>query len=145
MAWTPTNANDVRLVVSRVERDETGTRTGTTQIASTAAIVVDDFSIDTEQDMEGLSGVGNFNPQGVSKGDLEHTFSFTVQGEDAELFGNLAATNGDANELEIVIQMEDYRDKLSGAYAGTRSLSGSSGDATEYEVSGMARSRDDNQ
>jgi len=145
MAWTPTNANDVRLVVSRVERDETGTRTGTTQIASTAAIVVDDFSIDTEQDMDGLSGVGNFNPQGVSKGDLEHTFSFTVQGEDDELFGNLAATNGDANELGIVIQMDAYRDKLAGAYAGTRSLSGSSGDATEYEVSGMARSRDDNQ
>lgn len=147
MTWNPTNANDVRLVVSRVERDETGTRTGTDDppLASTSGIVVDDFSIDTEQDMEGLSGVGNFNPQGVSKGDLEHTFSFTVQGEDAELFGNLASDSGDANELEIVIQMEDYRDKLAGAYAGTRSLSGSSGDATEYEVSGMARSRDDNQ
>lgn len=145
MSWNPTNANDVRLVVSQVERDSSGSRTGTTEIAATASIVVDDFSIDSEQDMDALSGVGNFNPQGISLGDLEHTFSFTVQGEDAELFGAIAGANNSAEELEIIVQMEDYRDKLEGAYAGTRSLSGSSGDPTEYEVSGMARNRADNQ
>jgi len=64
MSWNPTNANDVTLIVSRVIRDDSGARTGTTEIAN-----------------------------------------------------------------HIV---------LSGAWAGTRNVSGSSGDPVEYEAEGMA-------
>lgn len=143
MPWNPTNTDDVTLVVSQVERDDTGARTGTTEIVDTAAIVVDDFSIGTEEDLEGLSGIGNAEPLGISQGDIEHSFSFTVQGEDAELFTGLASgEEGRANELEIIVQAEDLRDKLTGAYAGTRNLTGSSGDPLEFEVEGMATGRD---
>lgn len=142
MTWNPTNANDVQLIVSRILRDETGSRTDEREIAETGSIVVDEFSIDSDEDLEGLSGIGNPEALGISRGDIEHSFSFTVQGEDAELFNELASLNGRANELEILVRMEDYKDKLVQAYAGTRSLSGSSGDATEYEVEGIAVSRD---
>jgi hypothetical protein len=142
MTWNPTNANDVQLIVSRILRDELGSRTDEREIAETGSIVVDEFSIDSDEDLEGLSGIGNPEALGISRGDVEHSFSFTVQGEDAELFNELASLNGRANELEILVRMEDYKDKLVQAYAGTRSLSGSSGDATEYEVEGIAVSRD---
>lgn len=147
MPWNPTNANDVELIVSQVNRDETGSRTGTTELANTAFLVVDEFSIESDEDMEGLSGVGNAEALGISQGDVEHSFSFTVQGEDAELFKSLASDGGRAVELEIIARLDDYRDKMTGARAGTRNLSGSSGDAVEFEVQGLATGRDsgDNQ
>lgn len=143
MTWNPTNANDVQLIVSRIERDETGSRTDEIQILDTGSIVVDEFSIGTDEDLEGLSGIGNFEALGISRGDVEHSFSFTVQGEDAELFNELASSNGRANELQILVRMQDYKDKLVRAYAGTREVSGSSGDAIEYDVEGIATGRDE--
>jgi len=141
--WHPTNANDVTLIVSRVERDEDGTRTGATTIGTSAAITVDDFELGTEEDLEGLSGIGNSEPLGISRGDIEHTFSFMVQGEDADLFQDLASDEtGRSVELEILIRAEDYKDKMVGARAGTRTYSGSSGDPTEFQVEGIATGRD---
>ena len=142
MPWNPTNTDDVTLIVSQVIRDEAGTRTGSVELANTNAIVVDDFSIDTEEDMEALSGIGNAEALGISKGDIEHSFSFTVQGEDAELFNSLTDNDtGRAQELEIIVTMEEYKDKLTGAYAGTRNVSGSSGDPVEGEFEGIATGR----
>lgn len=142
MAWNPTNADDVTLIVSEVLRDDTGVRNGTSSIVNTSAVVVDDFSIETEEDLEALSGVGNWEALGISQGDVNHSFSFTIQGEDADIFSAFASGSGRAIELEIIVKMEDHKDKLVGAYAGTRNLSGSSGDPTEYEVEGIAKSRD---
>jgi hypothetical protein len=141
MTWEPTNANDVRLTVSQVERNDNGDREGTTTIANTAQIVVDDFSIDTDEDMSALSGITNVEGIGVSQGDVGHEFSFTVQGEDAELFAGLASDNGRAVELEIIATGDRYKDTLTKAYAGTRNYSGTSGDPTEFEVEGIALSR----
>lgn len=143
MPWNPTNTDDVTLIVSQVIRDDSGSRTGSVELANTNAIVVDDFSLDTEEDMEALSGIGNAEALGISRGDIEHNFSFTVQGEDADLFNGLASDeNGRAVELEIILSAQDYKDKLTGAYAGTRSVSGSSGDAMEFEAEGIATGRD---
>lgn len=143
MTWYPTNADDVTLIVSQVERNDDGSRSGSRELTKTNAITVDDFTIGTEEDLTALSGVGNANPLGISQGDIEHSFDFTVQGEDADLFNALSADeSGRAVELEIVVRAEDYKDKLVGAYAGTRELSGSSGDPIEYAVEGMATGRD---
>lgn len=142
MTWNPTNTDDVTLIVSAVERDEDGNRTGSTDIVETGAIVVDEFSIESDEDMQSLSGVGNHEALGISRGDVEHSFSFTVQGEDAEMFVALAEDGGQANELEIVAKFENYKDKLTRAYAGTRNVSGSSGDPVEFEVEGLAANRD---
>lgn len=143
MTWYPTNADDVTLIISEVIRDDSGSRTGSTELANTSAVVVDDFSIESDEDLEALSGIGNWEALGISQGDVEHSFSFTIQGEDADVFQAFASGNGRAIELEILVKMQDYKDKLEGAYAGTRSLSGSSGDPTEFEVEGIAKSRDD--
>jgi len=143
MAYNPTNANDVELVVSLVERGASGRRTGDTDIVETGRVVVDEFTIDAEEDLEPLSGVGNDLPLGISRGDVEFSFSFTVQGEDAELYQRIsegdspgAATR--AVELELTAIMDQVNVKLEGAFSGTRSLSASSGDVVEFEVEGMA-------
>lgn len=145
--WKPTNADDVTLIVSQVIRDENGNRSGTQAVNGSAplsgAVVVDDFSIETDEDLEALTGIGNYEALGITKGDVDHSFSFTVQGEDADLFQNLARDDGTAVELEIIVKLQDYQDKLVGAYAGTRNLSISNGDAVEMEVEGIAKSRDD--
>jgi len=142
MTWYPTNTNDVTLIVSRVIRDDAGNRDGDTEeLADTSAITVDDFTIGADEGLEGLSGIGNAEALGISQGDVEYTFSFTVQGEDAQLFNSLASDDGRANELEIIVTMEEFMDKLVGAKAGTRELSGSSGDPTEFSVEGMATKR----
>jgi len=99
---------------------------------------VADFSVSSDEDLSGLSGVGNPEALGISRGDVEHTFDFTVEGEDAELFSGLASENGRAVELEIIVKAQQYKGTLTGAYAGTRELSGSSGDPIEYAVDGMA-------
>lgn len=142
MPWNPTNANDVELIVSQVERNENGTRTGATEIATTNRIVVDEFSIETSEDIQWPSGVGRREPRGSSQGNVNHSFSFTVQGEDARLFKSLASENGSSVELEIIARLDDFRDKLTGARADTRNLSGSDGDIIEYEVAGGAAHRD---
>lgn len=141
MAWNPTNANDVTLIVSVVERDDSGARIGTAELVSTNAVVVDDFSIETDEDLEGLSGVGNPEALGISRGDIEHTFNFTVQGEDTELMTEVANDEGRANELEILAKFESVNIVLEGAYAGTRNTSGSSGDPIDNEFEGMATGR----
>jgi len=77
---------------------------------------------------------------------VEHTFSFTVQGEDTDLMMEMASGDspGDstrANELEILAKFESVNISLSGAYAGTRNVSGSSGDPIEAEFEGLATGR----
>lgn len=146
MDWNPTNTDDVTLTISTVERED-GERT-TDKLVKTGAIVVDDFSLETEEDLDGLSGIGNRTPLGISRGDVEHSFSFTVQGEDADLFIDIAEGEGGSSdggtvsaELEIIALFQDVKIKLTGAWAGTRSVSGSSGDPVEYEVEGLATSK----
>jgi len=141
MAWNPTNANDVTLIISRVIRDDSGTRERSEQITDTNAVVVDDFSLESEENMEALSGVGNAEALGISRGDIEHSFSFTVQGEDADLFNGIVSDEGRAVELEIIAKMDEYKDKFTGAYIGTRNISGSSGDPIEGEFEGIATGR----
>lgn len=143
MAWEPTNANDVTFIVSLVDEDG--------DLIRSDSVVVDDFSIESDEDLELLSGVGNVKPKGVSRGDVEHGFSFTIQGEDADTFVDMASGEGDpttdtgndtkANELEITAMFQTVNIVLTGAYAGTRNVSGSSGDPTEGEFEGVATGR----
>lgn len=141
MAWYPTNANDVSLRVTQV-REEEDDRT----LVNTGVVVVDEFSIGTEEDLEGLSGIGNPEALGISRGDVEHTFSFTVQGEDADLFQRIASGDDPGDDtrsvqLELLAMFESVNIQLTGARAGTRNVSGSSGDAIEFEVEGLATGR----
>jgi len=148
MAWEPTNANDVRLTVSKVERGDDGSVEGTTEIGASTSIVVDSFSIDSSGSLDPLHGLSNSEALGISQGNVEHEFSFTVMGEYYDLLESVRRrgqnTEGDPRsvELQIVAQWQDYRTILSGSYIEEKNSSVSDGETAEHEFSGYALRRD---
>lgn len=136
-----TNANDVELFLQGG-----GTQRGTAQ--SMGRIVVDEFSITKEEDSETVSGVGFQQAAGLTNGDISHTFSFTMQGEDVSTFEMIADADGSSNIFSFTAQRPDADGEIQWEYAldtckaTTEELSGSSGDTIEYSVEGIAVSVD---
>lgn len=135
-----TNANDVELVL-----EANGTQRGTAQ--SMGRVVVDDFSITREEDDSLESGVGHRLPAGISNGDIEFNFSFTIMGQDVSTFEMIATADGRSNVFSFTARRRDgstieWEYALDTCKATTEELSGSSGDPTEYAVDGIAVSVD---
>lgn len=149
MSWEPTNANDVRLTVYRVIRNDDGSVSETPEVAASASIVVDEFSIDTTRNIDPLHGISNPEALGMSRGNVEHEFSFTVMGEYYELLNQINNQNSESGgvpyELQIRAQYQEYRTVLFGAYIEENNHTVSDGSAAEHEFSGVARSRGDRQ
>jgi hypothetical protein len=157
MAWEPTNANDVRLTVSVARRDDDGSNPragptlGASESGSAASIVVDQFSIDSSGNLDPLHGLSNVQALGMSQGNIEHEFSFTVMGEYYNLLQNIRRDAQDDSddprsiELFIVVQWQDYRTVLEGAYIEETNSSVSDGETAEHEFSGYALRRDPRQ
>lgn len=151
MAWEPTNANDVRLTVSVVNRNDDGSVSGTTELGASTSIVVDQFSIDSGGNLDPLHGLSNSEALGMSQGNIEHEFSFTVMGEYYELLEGVRRrgqnTEGDPRsvELKVTAQWQGYRTILSGAYVEEKNSSVSDGETAEHEFSGYALRRDPRQ
>jgi len=127
-----TSANDVELVVSGV--NERGTA------RSMGRIVVDDFSLDREQDSELGHGIGYAQPAGVIDGSITYGGSFTIMGQDKELLDNISDRNGDARIFGFVARTYDeddnvvYEQSLDYCKATAENMSASAGDAVEYAV-----------
>lgn len=131
-----TNANDVRLVVRAVGVDDG------IGLTDRARIVVDDFNFTIEEENEALSGVGNHTPVGVTRGDVEYTYSFTVQGEDGDLLQTIATSNGRSREIEFVATGRTFVVKMASGYLTSLSYDGNSGEAVEWAVDGLAVTAD---
>jgi len=135
-----TNANDVELIMQAGD-----TKRGTKQ--SLGRIVVDDFSITRDEDSELVSGVGLRLPAGISSGDVEHGFSFTMMGEDVSVFEMVATQDGISRPFSFTAQKRDgdaveWQFALDTCKATSEEISASSGDAMEYAVEGIAVSVD---
>lgn len=131
-----TNANDVRLVVRAVGG---GSNIGLTD---RARIVVDDFNFTIDEENEALSGVGNHTPVGVTRGDVEYGYSFTIQGEDGDLLETIATSNGRSREIEFVATGRTFVVKMASGYLTSMSYDGSSGEAVEWSIEGIAVTAD---
>lgn len=135
-----TNANDVELVLQ-----SGGGQRGTAD--SMGRIVVDDFSITRDEDISSESGVGQRLPAGLSNGDIEHTFSFTLLGDDVGVFEMVATSDGKSKVFSFTARKREEDDiiwefALDTCKANSEEISGSSGDPTEYAVEGFAVSVD---
>lgn len=137
-----TNANDVELIL-----ESEGTKRGTP--GDMGRVVVDDFSITKDEDATLESGVGHQNAAGISNGDIEHNFSFTILGDDVSVFEMVADSDGSGNIFSFTARkMTDdgqavrWEFALDTCKATSEELSGSSGDPTEYAVEGIAVSVD---
>lgn len=132
-----TNANDVELLLEQSGADTKGTS------RQYGRIVVDDFSITREQDISSQSGVGRYLPAGLSKGDVELSFSFTMMGQDVDVFEMISEDDGVSIPFDFAAKKTDGQDtewqyKLVTCLASSEEISASSGDAMEYAVEGMA-------
>jgi len=149
MTWEPTNANDVRLTVSTIERNSEGAPSNFPEIGSSASIVVDQFSVDSSGSLDPLHGISNSEALGMSEGNIEHEFSFTVMGENYDLLNDMVQDSSDelngtrSVELQIVVHWQNYRTVLVPARVEERNSSVSDGEAAEHEFSGYALRRDD--
>lgn len=137
-----TNANDVELVMTA-----DGTNKGTPQ--SMGRIVVDDFTLTRSEDVQSVSGVGFQLPAGLSNGDIELEYSFTMMGEDADVFDMVATADGHSRIFSFTARkMEDGEIQWSYTFdtckAASEEISGTSGDPMEYAVEGFAVSYDRN-
>lgn len=127
-----TNANDVRLVIKAADVS------GEVAMTDAARIVVDDFNFTIEEDNQPLSGVGNQNPVGITRGDIEHSFSFTLQGEDGDLLETVATQEGRSREIEFTATGRVFVVKMMSGYLTSLSYDGSTGEAVEWSVEGVA-------
>lgn len=136
-----TNANDVELILERG-----GTKSGTSR--AMGRIVVDDFSIATTEGNELVSGVGYRNPAGISYGDIEYSWSFTLMGHDLSVFEMVANDEGEAVAFSFTARKTDDNGAVQFEFAldtcakTDDDFSGTSGDPTEYSVEGIAVSLD---
>lgn len=136
-----TNANDVELILE-------GDRTSRGTPQSMGRIVVDEFTITRDEDGELVSGVGFQLPAGITNGDIEHSFSFTMQGQDVAVFDMVATGDGRSKIFSFTARKTDEEGSVEWEFAldtckaQTEEISASSGDPMEYSVDGIAVSVD---
>lgn len=129
-----TNADDVYLKVD-FEQDDTWHN-----------VVGQDFSITSEQTIGSISGISQNKPKGLTKGDLEYSFSFTIQGADTEVMKKVSDSSGDAKPFNLVAKKmgegEDadveWEYSLTTCLADTEEISGTTDEAIEMSVEGMS-------
>lgn len=135
-----TNANDVELVLQAGD-----TTRGTPQ--AMGRIVVDEFTITRDEDDTLESGVGHQLPAGISNGDIEHSFSFTMMGQDVSTFEMVSTADGRSRVFSFTARKRDgdtveWEFALDTCKATTEEITASSGDPMEYSVDGIAVSVD---
>lgn len=136
-----TNANDVELVLER-----SGDKVGTPR--TMGRIVVDEFSITIDEDDQSVSGVGFRLPAGISYGDIELSWSFTIMGDDLDVFNMVATEDGESHAFSFTARKTDddgnvqWEFALDTAVRTSEEVSATSGDPMEYALEGIAVSLD---
>lgn len=127
------NANDVVLTVTPVFDGDS------LNLEEAARIVADSFNFTINEDNQSLSGAGRRTPKGLSGGDVEYTFSFTIQGTSAELLKTFALRDGRSRWIAFTAVCQDgtILDMDAGKFTSF-AKDGSSGDPTEYSIEGVA-------
>ena len=115
----------------------------TVALTNLARVAVADFNFTTSEDNQLVNGVGQQAPKGVTRGSITHEFSFTIQGEDADLLQAIALEPDGSGryrsrEFEFIARGQDFRVKMLSGYLTELSFDGSEGEAVEYSVSGVA-------
>jgi len=137
MAELVTNADDVELFVN--PRD-----------GSQFRLKANEFTLSNEQTINSIGEVGKNQPKGLTKGDIEITFDFTIMGEDTELMEIIKDRNGDSKPFDMTARKSlgsggsnavwEYSLQL--CLADTEEVSGTTGEAMELSVEGMAGGMD---
>lgn len=133
-----TNADDVDVVLE----SEDGTKAGTPN--AMGRVVASDFTITAEQDISSVGSIGHVTPAGLSKGDLEYSFSFTVSGEDVTVMDMVSDEVGDSIPFSLTARKTDENGNIVWEYslttclADTEEITATTGETMELAVEGLA-------
>jgi hypothetical protein len=134
-----TNADDVDIVL---ESEVSEQRRGSPN--SMGRIVADEFSINVGQTITSVSGVGYNVPAGLSKGDLEYSFSFVINGDDVTVMDMVSDDVGDSLPFSFTARKVDDNGDVQWEYAlttclaDTEELSGTTDESIQLNVEGLA-------
>lgn len=139
------NSDDVELIIEPVDANAD---------VSLARVEVDEMVMTNSQTLESHAGVGSGGePKGLSSGDREYTFSYTLLGQSVSIYQTVAGESGEFLEYNMtarvpiedtnVDEVGDYVEfAMTGCKSDEEQLTFSSDEAAEYAVSGMATSYD---
>lgn len=131
-----TNADDVEIIIEPAEPNVWG-------VPTIIRIVGEDFTLTTDQDIASVSGFGQNAPKGLTKGDLEYSFDFNIEGENKDLMRAISDDIGDARPFAITARKPgDWEYSFTVALAESEEISGTTGEAIGLSVEGMAAGRD---
>ena len=136
MAELVTNADDVELFIN--PRD-----------GSQFRVKANEFSLSNEQTINSVGEIGKNQPKGLTKGDIEITYDFTIMGEDTDVMDAIKDRNGDSKPFDMTARKSadkgsdaSWEYSLQLCLADTEEVSGTTGEAMELSVEGMAGGMD---
>lgn len=146
MADLVTNADDVDVYLKANSEDIANTADVPT---SAMYIVGNEFSLSTEQDIESVGGFSQNVPKGLTKGDIEYSFDFSIDGENRDVQLLISDEDGDSRPFSMTVEKpnEANPDETEWKYsfevclADTEEISGTTGEAIGLSVEGMAAGR----
>lgn len=94
MANLVTNADDVEVIIEPANPDQIG-------VPAQLRVVGEEFTISTEQDIASVSGFSQNSPKGLTKGDIEHTFDFSIEGENEDVMVAMSDESGDSRPFAM--------------------------------------------
>lgn len=133
-----TNADDVDLFLdfNTGDDDDLGYR-----------VIAQDFTITVDQTINSVGGVSQNVPKGLTKGDLEYSFSFTIEGEDTKVMRNVSDSDGDSIPFDLTASKPsdtgadgetEWEYALITCLAETEEISATTDETVEMSVEGMA-------
>lgn len=144
MADLVTNADDVEVVIDSYEAP-------TDSIETPVRIKANEFTISVEQDINSVGAISQNTPKGLTKGDLEYSFEFSIEGDDVDIQALVSGVQGDSYPFDMAarkpttgeadIQYE-WEYSLETCLADTEEITGTTGEALGFSVEGMAAGLD---
>lgn len=132
-----TNADDVDIVFT--SEYIPGSEGETTMLRKN----VNEFTITVGQTISSEGKVGANAPAGLTKGDLEYSYSFTIVGEDEDVQNMVSDDIGDSLPFDMIAKkVEDGEEQWSYSFstclADTEEVTGTTGEALETDIEGLA-------
>lgn len=130
-----TNADDVDIIL-----ESDGEKHGTPN--SMGRFNANEFTLTVDQDITSEGMVGQNTPAGLSKGDLEYSFSFTVVGQDTTMMDMVSDDTGDSLPFSMTARKVDggetqWEYSIETCLADTEEITGTSGETLEVSVEGL--------
>lgn len=137
-----TNADDVDVYITEVSDEVVNL------IQTPYRVKANEFTITVDQDVGSSGTVGQNAPAGLTRGDLEYSFEFNIEGDDGGLQRVVSDNIGNSLPFSFRAEKPNLPDTEGGGWtyyfgtslAETEEISGTSGEALGLSVEGMSTS-----